>query len=58
MLVKVGGALKLTLGFTGEWMDSLRDTSWGVGGAAGCTMLALRRWEILQPNQNWQSWRR
>jgi len=26
------------LGFTGEWMDNLRDTSWGVGGAAGCAI--------------------
>ena len=31
----------LTLGFTAVWMDSLRDTSWGVGGAAGCAILRL-----------------
>lgn len=28
----------LTLGFTAEWIDSLRDTSWGVGGAADCAI--------------------
>ena len=37
-----GRALKQTLGLTGEWMDNLRDTSWGVGGAAGCAILSLR----------------
>ena len=26
-------------------MDNLRDTSWGVGGAAGCAILPLRLWE-------------
>ena len=37
-----GRALKQTLGLTGEWMDNLRDTSCGVGGAAGCAILSLR----------------
>jgi hypothetical protein len=41
--VGAGRALEnCTLGFTGDWMDNLRDTSWGVGGAAaGCAIPIL-----------------
>ncbi len=35
----------LTLGFTAEWIESLRVTSWGVGGAADCAISV--RFELI-----------